>query len=261
MTDWDPELYLRFKTERTQPARDLLSRIVLENPRRVLDIGCGPGNSTALLADRWPDADITGLDNSAEMIVQARGDHPESQWPRLRWIVKDAGGDNTGLGTFDIVFSNAALQWMPDHDRLIPHLFSSLNTGGVFAVQVPNNSDSLMHAAVLITAKSRQWRNRLPGDPPQTYDSPEAYYRRLSLLSRRIDLWQTVYYHVMPSHQAILDWSRGTFMRPYLSRLDDEEKRKDFESDVLHALNDAYRPQENGKILFPFRRLFFIARK
>ncbi len=261
MADWNPALYLQFKAERTQPARDLLARIEAENPARVLDVGCGPGNSTDLLASRWTKAEVIGIDSSAKMIEQARKDHPKQQWPQLRWVEKDACGELSELGMFDVVFSNAALQWMADHDRLVPRLFALLEKNGTLAVQVPWIDNSPLHAAVYATAESAKWKSMIRPVAFPIYTSPETYYRQLSLLTDAISLWQTSYYHVMPSHGAIIEWSRSTFMRPYLDQLNSPEVERDFENDVLKSIKTAYPSQANGRILFPFRRVFFIARK
>ncbi len=260
MQTWNPALYLKFKDERTQPARDLLATVDAENPRRVLDLGCGPGNSTILLAERWPDAIVTGIDSSAAMIRKARADYPADRFPKLHWTEKSADTDMADLGHFDVVFSNAVLHWIPDHDRLIPRLFALLGKDGILAVQVPNNTDSPLHTAVRDTARSAKWKDRLPSEPSFTYDPPETYYRQLAPLTPDVRLWQTVYYHLMASHQDIIDWSRGTYMRPYLDQLPDDATRQDFENDILATIIPAYPQQENGMILFAFRRLFFIAR-
>lgn len=254
MTDWNPALYLKFGNERTQPAYDLANRIPTENPERILDIGCGPGNSTDILAGRWPKAEVTGIDSSASMIEKARNDHPA-----LRWIEKDAGKDLSDLGTFDIVFSNAALQWIPDHDRLIPHIFSLLKKDGILAVQVPNNGNSPMQTAARTTASSTKWKKYFATDSFQIYDSPETYYSQISPLTAHVQFWQTIYYQIMASHESILEWSRATFMRPYLDSLPGDAERKTFEDDILQIITPAYPLQKNGKILFPFKRLFFIA--
>lgn len=252
MTTWNPDVYLRFKAERTRPAADLLKRIDMARPRRILDVGCGPGNSTALLAERWSEAEIVGMDNSAEMIEKAKREYPSSTW-----ILGDAAGDLSRLGRFDIVFSNAALQWMPDHDSLVPRLYSLVADKGVLAVQVPNNDDSPGHTAVRQTAASPAWQDRLSFTESQTYASAEAYYRRLSRLDGEALLWETIYYHIMADHDGIVDWFRGTFMRPYLSLLPTGDDRARFEEDVKQRLLAGYPIQPDGRVLFPFKRLFF----
>lgn len=254
MSDWNPALYMKFGSERTQPAIDLVNRIQHPHPKRILDIGCGPGNSTILLARRWPKAEIIGLDSSAEMIARAQADYPQ-----LQWVHKDAGGELQTLGQFDIVFSNAALQWIPNHAHLLPNIFALLNRHGILAVQVPNNNDAPLHIAVRATAASPRWRDQIRLESSQVYDPPETYYDQIATLTDQIDLWQTIYYHIMGSHQDLIDWSRGTYMRPFLNALPTEELQEVFAADVLQAIKPAYIPQENGHILFPFQRIFFTA--
>ncbi|MBN2462698.1 MAG: methyltransferase domain-containing protein [Dehalococcoidia bacterium] len=150
MNDWNPQQYLKFKSERTQPSIDLVARIMVNDPETIIDIGCGPGNSTQILRRRWPNADIVGLDSSQKMIEKAREDYPSQ-----KWMV----GDAADLGTnqkYDIVFSNATLQWVPDHDVLIPRLFNRVNKNGVMAVQVPANNESAIHKALLGVARSQK---------------------------------------------------------------------------------------------------------
>lgn len=256
MADWNPSLYLKFGDERTQPARDLLHRVELERPGRVLDVGCGPGNSTMLLARRWPDAEVIGLDSSASMLEQARNEHPH-----LRWIEGDAGQDMPELGTFDVVFSNAALQWIPDHDAMIPRLFGMLKPGGVLAVQIPQNFESPMHNAVRDAAKAAAWRTHIKPGVTQIYEPMQAYYDRLARLTDDARLWHTTYYHILDSHEHLIDWSRATYMRTYLNQLDTDALKKEFEQDVLALARTAYPVQPTGKIIFPFKRFFFIAGK
>lgn len=256
MSEWNPAQYLKFKNERTQPSHDLLARIGLDSPERVLDVGCGPGNSTALLAARWPAADVTGLDSSADMIAKAADQHP-----RLRWLERDASRDLSDLGLFDVVFSNAALQWIPDHDSLIPRLFGLVGPGGVLAVQVPNNDASPLHSAVREVALSPGWKRYFSTVEFQVTASASEYYDRLTLLTPAFDIWLTTYIHVMDSHEGYIEWSRGTYMRSYLNQLPSEDDRRVFTMDVLERVIKAYHPQANGKFLFPFQRLFFVAVK
>lgn len=254
--EWNPGIYLKFRDQRTRPARDLLDRVQLDSPARVLDVGCGPGNSTRLLAERWPGAETIGIDSSEAMIRQAGEEQPEG-----KWLVLDAAGELSALGRFDVVFSNAALQWMPDHEGLLARLFALVNDGGVLAVQVPNNDGSPLHTAVRRTVESAAWRERIPTRSRQVFDSAETYYRLLSPLTGVVDLWETIYYHVMNSHADLLEWIRGTHLRQYLSQLPDAAAREDFEGGIMRIAAGQYPVQANGKILYPFRRLFFIAEK
>ncbi len=224
MVDWNPDLYLRFKNERGQPARDLVARIGGDTPSRILDVGCGPGNSTTLLSERWPKAKLIGLDSSAAMIEKARADRPD-----LHWLHRDAAGDLSDLGLFDLVFSNAALQWIRDHERLLPRLFGLLETDGLLAVQVPNNGESPLPQAVRGALRTARWRGVFPMELERFFKPPDYYYRLLSPLSPDVCLWETTYYHILDSIADIMEWHRGTFLRQYLDQLQDIQTKRDFE--------------------------------
>lgn len=252
---WDPQLYLRFQHERNQPIRDLLARLRELSVSRALDVGCGPGNSTGFVARRWPEAEVVGVDYSAEMLARAR-----ESLPRVRWLQRDAGADMSDLGHFDLVFSNAALQWIPRHDVVIPHLFSLVDSGGALAVQVPNNGDSPMHRAIAATVAAPRWRDCFPGGFREIYDSPEHYYRILCGLGGSLDMWETMYYHVMGSVDDIVSWFRGSQLRQYLNVLAPEQQAG-FLTDIRELVGRDYAVQPDGKVLFPFRRLLFVIRK
>jgi len=247
MSDWSPRQYLKFESERGKPIRDLLGRVRLPCPARVIDVGCGPGNSAEFLAQRWPEAEITGLDNSQAMLEAAR-----RRLPDVQWLAGDAGGDLSSLGTFDLAFSNAALQWMPDHDKLIPGLFALLNPGGALAVQMPHNFDSPLHLALLARA----------GENPRAmqYHSAGYYYDILARLTGDFEIWSVIYQHVLDCHEDMVEWYKGTGFRPYLDCLD-EQGQADFLADMLTQVRKLYPPQRDGKILFEFKRLFFTAYK
>ncbi|RPJ62149.1 MAG: methyltransferase domain-containing protein [Acidobacteria bacterium] len=254
MAQWDPNLYLRFGDERTQPAIDLAVRVALEAPRRVIDIGCGPGNSTAVLRRRWPLAQIIGLDSSAEMIERARRDAPGQQW-----ICADAASFNGEQG-YDLVYSNATLQWIPDHRDLVLRLWDAVASGGALAVQVPANQQSPLHRALLAVAEREPFRKYLDGARSLfTYHPAGFYYDLLAPIARRYETWTTEYLHVMKSHDDLMTWYRGTGMRPFLQALEDDGQRQAFESAVLSEARHGYPVQSDGKLLFPFRRLFFVA--
>jgi trans-aconitate 2-methyltransferase len=254
MPSWDPGQYVKFLDERTRPSRDLCARIDLAAPARVLDLGCGPGNSTRVLAERWPGADLAGLDSSPEMIAQARSGHPDGAW-----ILADAATYEPA-GQWDVVFSNAALQWLPDHPRLLPRLLGWVAPGGCLAVQMPARDSSPFRDALRATAQRPRWRDRL-GDcsGSLTFLGAGAYYDLLAPLVARLDLWETLYYHVLDSHQGLVDWYAGTGMRPYLDRLPDPADRAAFQAEVLEGCREAYPVAGNGRVLMPFRRLFFVA--
>ena len=254
MPTWNADQYLRFADERTQPCRDLVARIPLSAPLRVIDLGCGPGNSTAVLAERWPGAEITGLDSSPEMIARARADFPE-----IEWVVGDLGAWQTDE-PFDVVFSNAALQWVPDHRGLLPHLHGQVAPGGVLAVQMPGDPDAVPHRLMRELGASAKWREHFPGAVREwSVEAPGFYYDILAPHAPRLDLWTTDYVHVLPDVAAIAEWYRGTGLRPWLDALGSEELRGEFVEDFLAGLRGHYAPQADGRVLFPFRRLFLIA--
>lgn len=255
MSDWDAAQYLKFQKERTQPAIDLANRIGAEVPKKIVDIGCGPGNSTQVLLDRFPQARIIGVDDSEGMIEAAKRQHPGATY-----VVGDAAGDLSMLGGgFDIAFSNACIQWIPDHPRLLRSLIGLLKPGGVLAVQVPINFEEPIHRIIVELVASDKWKGSFP-HPRIFYTlSAGAYYDLLSELGGEVDLWTTTYCHVMRSHADIMEWYRSTGLRPYLAVLDEEKKRL-FEQDVLRLVEKAYPPRKNGSILFRFPRLFFTVR-
>jgi trans-aconitate 2-methyltransferase len=254
MPDWEAEQCLRFANERTQPAIDLLARVAVASPRRVADLGCGPGSSTVLLHQRWPHAEIVGVDSSVPMIAAAREVYPDWQWELAdvaQWEPP---------APCDLLFSNAALQWVPDHERLLPRLLEHVAPGGALAVQMPAHLDSPVHRAMLSISKDVAWGDRLEAATTALrVETPGAYYDWLQPLSRRIDLWITEYLHVLDGPSAILDWMRGTGLRPFLQALSDDAERKRFQELLLTEVAKGYPLQRNGTVLFPFRRLFLIA--
>ena len=256
MSDWQPNLYLEYGRERTQPSIDLVTRIDHRDPKRIIDIGCGPGNSTNVLRARWPQAEIIGLDSSEAMIEEAKSKHPAGDW-----ICADATGDLAGLGTFDIVFSNAAIQWMPNQDLLLAHLFDRLNPNGVLAVQIPCTKDMQVQIELMEIIESDKWRRLFEmAAPSRSVNSADLFYDVLCGLTSDIDLWETIYFHVMKTHNDIVKWYSGTALRPYLDCLKDDSLSADFLQEFENALEGAYPAQADGKILFPFTRIFFIAK-
>jgi trans-aconitate 2-methyltransferase len=232
----------------------LIQRIAIPDPGRIIDLGCGPGNSTAVLRQRWPKADITGLDSSSDMISTASRSYPHNEW-----LIGDIAAWSTEI-PFDVVFSNAALQWVPRHAILIPHLFAQVASGGALAVQMPAHFNSPLHREILATADDPSWRHLMwPALNALTKEPPSLYYNLLQPLAARLDIWETEYYHVVDSPQSIIEWFRGTGLRPFLAALENEGQRKRFEELLLERYTRAYSPQNDGRILFPFRRLFIIA--
>jgi len=252
--DWSSEQYLKFKTERTQPAIDLVNRINMVNPKKILDIGCGPGNSTEVLYNKYPGAYILGVDKSEEMIKTAR-----IKYPGLNFKICDVSKDLSQLDSdFDIVFSNACIQWIPDHKHLLKNMLNLLNRNGVLAVQIPMNYNEPIHKTIDEVASSEKWKKYFI-EPRIFYTlSQSEYYDLLFEISEEFFIWETVYYHVMKSHNDILEWYRGTGLRPYLNALPDVKKTV-FKSELMEILMQRYPKQKNGDIIFRFPRFFFIA--
>ncbi len=255
MVIWDPRQYLKFAGERTQAAIDLLARIALDRPSRVVDLGCGPGNSTALLAARWPDADLAGLDSSPEMLAEA-----QAVLPALRFTQGDVA-TWTSATPLDVIFCNAVLQWVPGYGARLPHLMAQLNPGGVFAAQVPDNFDEPTHALMRRVAAEGPWAAQLAGvrtDRPVL--SPAEVYDALVPHARAVTVWRTIYFHVLADAHGILEFVRGTGLRPFLQALDPAD-RPAFDAQYLAALEAAYPRRADGKVLLPFPRLFWIAER
>jgi len=258
--DWNPELYLRFNQERTQPAVDLLKRIEMAAPRKILDVGCGPGNSTQALAQRWPTACVRGIDNSVAMIEKAKTDYPQAHWPHVHWKVMDAlsiQSDNE----FDIVFSNAVIHWIPDHELLFKKMLQALTDKGVLAIQMP-----LYHEMPVYALVEQLYRDRFPDSPFASdsvfnFHSADYYYDLLTQMPCAFSIWETSYMHVMASHQQIVEMVKSTGLKPYLDAIHDDVQKAEFENQVLHSLPEIYKTQRDGRVLFPFKRLFLLAGK
>lgn len=256
MSDWNSRLYLKFIAQRTQPAIDLAARLTVTDPAKALDVGCGPGNSTAVVMERCPRAEVTGVDSSKDMLARARADHPGASY-----VLCDVGSQLGVLGNdWDVIFSNACLQWVPDHAKVLSKLVSMLRKGGQLAVQIPVNHREPIEKVIKETAASGRWRSHFGSDNVYHTLDQRAYYDLLSGICSHVDIWQTTYYHVMPSHEAILEWYRSTGLKPYLDALTDSDKAA-FEGDILEGLRREYPLQADGCVLFPFPRLFFVAEK
>ncbi|HET6157588.1 MAG TPA: trans-aconitate 2-methyltransferase [Dongiaceae bacterium] len=255
MPTWDPGQYLKFSDHRLRPALDLMAQIPLESPRTIYDLGCGPGNITRLLAERWPNAAVTGIDSSPDMLVKARNEAPAVTF------------DQADIGSWsppapaDLLYTNATLHWLDDHAVLLPRFASHLAPGGVLAIQMPSNSHSPSHILMDEAAASGPWRARLSEIRPiyRSIETPDAYYRILSPLLRRIDIWQTDYLHVLEGDNPVVEWTRGTALRPYLDALDEPE-RGAFLAAYSARIAAAYPNQPDGRTLLPFRRIFLLAR-
>ncbi len=254
MGDWDPGSYLKFEDYRTRPSIDLLAHIRVDDPHNVIDLGCGPGNSTQVLRSRWPQARLVGLDCSAEMIAAAREAHPDQEW---------ALGDIatwSGDTLFDVVFSNAALQWVGDHEGLLPRLFGQVAPGGALAIQLPAVMYASIRGMIYEVADDPAWSSRMESARAAlTIEAPHVYYDILAPLARSVDMWETEYQHVLDSPSAIIEWISSTGLRPFLDALDSDEECERFTAMLLERATDAYPFRSDGKVLFPFRRVFVVA--
>ena len=254
---WGPSQYLKFAAPRLRPALDLLTRVDAEAPAAVYDLGCGAGAATRLLAARWPAAAITGVDSSPEMLSRARREEGGATiaWVKTdlaEWVPPDAA---------DVLFSNAALHWLEDHARLFPRLIGCLRPGGVLAVQMPRNHEAPSHACMAEAARAGPWRARLEAVlRPTPVEAPGAYYEILAPLAAAVDMWETEYTHVLDGENPVVEWTKGTALRPLLDALEVEE-RDGFLAEYAARLAAAYPRRRDGTTLFPFRRLFMVARR
>ncbi|MCW4116554.1 trans-aconitate 2-methyltransferase [Aurantimonas sp. MSK8Z-1] len=256
MADWQPDLYLRFERERTRPARDLLAAVDLDAPRHVVDLGCGPGNSTELLAERWPQAEILGIDTSPAMLRAAA-----ERLPRSRFEAGDAA-TWTPREAPDLIFANAVLQWVPNHAALMPRLFSLLAPGGVLAVQMPDNLDEPSHRLMREVAAEPHFAGIL-GDAlalrTRLLDL-QAYYDLLAPGAAEVEVWRTVYHHPMTTPAAIIEWLSSTGLKPFVEPLPEAE-RTAFLERYEAALDAAYPRRADGQRLLAFPRSFIAARR
>ncbi len=251
---WDPKIYLDFEDERTRPAAELLARVFHKNPMHVIDLGCGPGNSTALVARRWPKAKLEGLDSSEAMLDQARRSGINATWH---------SGDIPGWAParrYDVIFTNATLQWVPDQEKLLPRLMSFLERDGLLAFQVPCNFNEPSHRLIRDLAAEGPWAAKLKDVRNLTLMTPRAYYEILEPLSSALDIWETEYLQVLEGDDPVYRWVSGTGLRPFVQALQGEE-RESFIAEYKKRVAGAYPLRASGKTLFPFKRLFVVARK
>ncbi|MBI5164667.1 MAG: methyltransferase domain-containing protein [Magnetospirillum sp.] len=252
---WDPATYGVFAQPRLRPALDLMARIGAEAPERVVDLGCGTGNVTRLLAARWPAATVAGLDSSPEMLAAARIEAPGIAFTRA-----DAGTWRPEPPV-DVLFSNAALHWLDDHAALLPRLLAGVAPGGWLAVQMPRNHGAPSHTGMVAAARSGPWATKLaPLLRPSPVAEPAVYYDLLAPLAAEIDIWETEYLHILDGADPVLRWTMGTALKPLVDVLDDSE-RPAFLADYAARMRAAYPPRSDGKTLFPFRRVFLVARQ
>jgi trans-aconitate 2-methyltransferase len=255
LSDWNASQYLKFGDQRTRPVRDLLARVPLVSPKCVVDLGCGPGNSTEQLTLQYPDAQITGIDSSPNMLIKARAALPHVTFAQadLRSYVPDE--------PVDLFFSNAVLQWIPDAERIpvMTRMIKALPSGGVFAFQVPDNFYELSHGAMRETAADGPWAAMLQTTSPLRipFPSPQTLYDELKPHLTTIDIWHTHYHHILDDHQAIVEWVKGTGLRPFIDPLSGEHREK-FLQAYLDRVKQAYPKLHDGKVMLRYPRLFVV---
>lgn len=254
---WNPSQYGTFVHSRTRPSRDLADRISI-SPRRVIDLGCGPGNSTAICAERWPAASIVGMDSSPEMIAAARQSRPD-----LQWLVHDIGewAQSESSDTFDLIFSCAALQWVDDdHASLFPKLLGKLSSGGVLGAHMPAY-DALPNQIMREMGADKRWRKWFPEGQAREWRSHglEYYYAALSSSAKWMELWATDYFQVMPDVPAIVEWYTSTGLRPYIASIDDSSEQQAFLDEYANRLSPHFAASSTGEVPFSFRRIFILA--
>lgn len=250
--DWSPEVYRRFEDERTRPARDLLAQVPLAGAERVVDVGCGPGNSTELLVERFPTAQVVGLDTSPAMLAEAR-----QRVPTATFVEADAATwlPETGTG---LVFANAIYQWVPDHLDVLPRQLAALAPGAVLAVQMPDNVTEPTHRLMREVATDGPWAPKLRDAARDPLPPARTYYDALRPHARRVDLWHTAYQHALADAAAIVEWVKGTGLRPFLDPLSADERRA-FLDDYQRRIAEAYPPASDGRVLLRFPRIFLVA--
>jgi trans-aconitate 2-methyltransferase len=255
--DWNPAQYAKFEAERNRPVRDLLAQIPRSGIATAVDLGCGPGNSTELLRNHLPEAAVTGLDSSPAMVEAARVRLPGTTF-RLGDIASWAESGERP----DLLFANASLQWLPDHAALLPRLVAALPPGGRLAVQVPDNLDEPAHHLMREVARSGPWAATLAdaAEARAARHGPDWYVRVLRAAGAQVDIWRTTYHHHLTGLSALVEWFRGTGLRPFLQRLDPAGEAA-FLDRYRAALTDAYPVFEDGSVLLPFPRLFFVAQR
>ncbi|RLK55271.1 trans-aconitate 2-methyltransferase [Actinokineospora cianjurensis] len=251
---WDPAKYLSFSDHRARPFFDLLGRVRAESPRAVVDLGCGPGNLTVTMAQRWPNARLTAIDTSAEMVAAARTRGVSASRADLRdWTPDEAT---------DVVVSNAALQWVPDHPDLLAKWASALTPGAWLGVQVPGNFAAPSHELIRGLVAEPTWVERLEPVRLREEDAtlnPDGYAELLTTAGCEVDAWETTYLQRLDGENAVLEWISGTALRPIRAALSDEQWQE-FRAELAPRLAEAYPRRADGTTWFPFRRVFFVAR-
>lgn len=252
---WSAKQYVAFEDERTRPARDLLAAIPPIDARSAIDIGCGPGNSTELLVERFTSATVRGVDSSTDMIDAAR-----KRLPQVQFDTVDIGTWSEN-GPFDVIFANAVLQWLPDHATLLPSLAARLNPGGSLAIQMPDNLNEPSHRLMREVAANGPWASKLADAAGQRTEMASAsdYYSLLRPHCARVDVWRTTYHHPLAGGASgVVEWFKGSGLRPFLEPLDEAEKAH-YLQQYHSAIGQAYPALSDGSVLLPFPRLFIVA--
>jgi trans-aconitate 2-methyltransferase len=252
---WNPQQYLKFSGHRLRPAVDLLMRIPDFPVRSVADLGAGAGNVTKLIKERWPDAAVVGVEGSVEMVAAGKKAAPE-----VEWLHQDLGSWHPAH-KYDLIYSNAALHWLPDHGRLFPSLMEKVEPGGILAVQMPRNFGAPSHLLIAETALNGPWRSQLEHlvTPPPVQE-PGFYHSLLAPQSESIDIWETEYLQVLEGENPVKEWTKGTWLTRYLDVLQGPDKAA-FEAAYGERIAKAYPQNSAGQTLFPFRRLFMVAQR
>lgn len=252
MADWSPSLYTQFEDERTRPARDLLAQVPLAAAGKIVDMGCGPGNSTELLAARYPQAELTGLDSSPAMLEEARRRLPDAHFALAdarQWVPEPAT---------DLVFANAIYQWVPEHLAVLPKVLAAMGEGGCLAVQMPDNMAEPSHVLMREVASEGPWADRLCGAARLPLPPVTTYYNALKPFARHVEIWHSIYNHALADAGAVVEWVKSTGLKPFLDPLPADE-RAEFLARYLAKITEAYPAAVDGRVLLRFPRLFIVA--
>ena len=253
---WNPGQYLKFAGQRMRPALDLLNQIDVAAPSVVYDLGCGPGNVTPFLMGRWPEAKHVGLDSSDEMLAKAKAEHPNGEWVKVdakTWAPETPA---------ELIYSNAALQWVDGHEELFPRLMNVMAPGGVLAVQMPHNHAAPSHMGMRDVVEAGPWRAKLePVLREFPVHDPDVYYDYLAPHAASLNIWETVYAQVMEGDNPVAEWTKGSALKPLLDALTDADENAAFFDAYSKEMQKAYPKRADGKTLFHFRRLFIVAVK